>query len=153
MRLLKRLFAAPSLRREDLLRELAGNYSAELALAQQLREHATLAPYPAAAEKLGALAAAEEAQAKRLAETIAALGGSAEPSAAKPVGGPSHWARLMADLEAEQSAEARYLEQAIEWENDFPEIGALLRELEREEQHHRVLLRDLIAKSDPQALD
>jgi hypothetical protein len=153
MRLLKRLVAAPSLRREDLLRDLGGNYSAELALAQQLREHAALAPYPAAAERLAALADAEEAQAKRLAETIASLGGTAEAAAAKPAIGRSHWARLMMDLEAEQAAGARYLEQAIAWENEFPAIGDLLRELEHEEQRHRVLLRDLLAKSDPQALD
>jgi hypothetical protein len=59
----------------------------------------------------------------------------------------------MEDLRDDQTAGARYLEQAIEWENEFPDVGSLLRSLEREENRHRVMLRDLVAKSDPQALD
>ncbi|MGH7806020.1 MAG: ferritin-like domain-containing protein [Candidatus Binatia bacterium] len=153
MRLLKRWIAAPTARRHDLLRDLAGDYTAEIALAQQLREHAKQAPYPAAGERLNEIAAAEEEHAKRLAAAIESLGGSIPEVTRSPRGGRSHWARIMEDLRDEQSAGARYLEQAIEWETEFPEVGSLLRTLEREEHRHRVMLRDLVAKSDPQAID
>jgi hypothetical protein len=132
MRLLKRWIAAPVARRHDLIRDLATDYTAE---------------------RLNELAAAEEEQAKRLAAAIESLGGSLPEATGAPRGGRSHWARIMEDLREEQSAGARYLEQAIEWENEFPEVGSLLRSLEKEENRHRVMLRDLVAKSDPQALD
>lgn len=154
MRLWKRLVDAPAIRREELLlQELVADYTAEIALAQQQRAHAELAPYPAAAVKLNELAAADEGQAKRLAELIGKLGGTTPEVNGEVRAGKSHWARLMIDLEAKRLAGNRYLEQAITWENESPDVGALLRELEREEQEHRVMLRDLIAKSDPQALD
>ena len=153
MRLLKRLVAGSVVRREDLVRDLAADYTAEIALAHQLRDHAAQVPYPSAGDRLNELATAEEAQAKRLAEAITSLGGTVPAETPAPRGGRSHWARIMEDLRDEQAAGSRYLEQAIAWENDFPEIGALLRTLEREETRHRVLLRDLIAKSDPQAID
>ncbi len=153
MDLLKRWIAAPAARRHDLIRDLAADYTAEIALAQQFREHAKQAPYPSAGERLNELAAAEEEQAKRLAAAIEGLGGILPEATASPRGGRSHWARIMEDLRDEQSAGARYLEQAIAWENEFPEVGSLLRTLEKEETRHRVMLRDLVAKSDPQALD
>ena len=153
MRLLKRLFAAPAARREDLIRDLAADYIAEIALAQQLRAHAKVAPYPSAGERLNELAAAEDEQAKRLAAAIEGLGGTLPEGSPEPCGGRSHWARIMEDLRAGQAAGARYNEQAMAWDVEFPEIGELLRSLEHEEHHHRVMLRDLIAKSDPQALD
>ena len=58
MRLLKRLVSAPAARREDLLRDLGADYTAEVALVQQLRDHAKEAPYPSAGEQLNQLATA-----------------------------------------------------------------------------------------------
>ena len=153
MGFLKRLVAAPVARREDLVRDLVADYTAEIALAQQLRDHAKQAPYPSAADRLNELAAADEEQAKRLAAAIQGLGGTMPEGAPAPRGGRSHWARIMEDLRDKQSAGTRYLEQAMEWDTEFPEIAELLRALEREEHQHRVLIRDLVAKSDPQALD
>jgi hypothetical protein len=153
MGFLRRLVAAPLARREDLVRDLATDYTAEVALAQQLRDHAKQAPYPSAAERLNELAAGDEEQAKRLAAAIQGFGGTVPEGTPAPRGGRSHWARIMDDLRDKQSAGARYLEQAIEWENEFPDIGEFLRTLGREEHRHRVALRDLVAKSDPQAID
>lgn len=129
------------------------DYNAEVHLAKQLRDHAQKAPYAHAEKLLLGLAEAEETQVERLRAAIEGLGGSAAADALPPDQAKNHWARMVLDLEAKQAAGNRYLEQAIRWENLHPEIGELLRTLEREQQAHRQALRDLVARSDPHALN
>ncbi len=154
MRLLRRIFASEEERvTEDILHDLLEDYNAEIRLAQQMRLHAEEAPYPQAADRLRQIAEHEEAQAERLRAEIERLGGSASPPETSPRGGKNHWARLVADLDEERAASKRYLEQAIRWDIFRPEISEFLHSLEREEQHHRLWLQDMIARSDPHALN
>jgi hypothetical protein len=143
----------PPRKPSPVVHDLIEDYNAELALAQQLRDHAAKAPYPHAEKQLLELAAEEEAQAERLRAAIEALGGSVAPLDAVPQDGRNHWLRLTLDLAAKQEAGGRYLEQAVRWEQDFPAVGNLLRGLEREEQERRHGIRDMIARSDPHALN
>ena len=138
-----------------MLRDLVADYHQELRLAKQLRDHAAKAPYAHAERRLLELATAGESHAAQLKETIERLGGEASDAsdaAAAPVrDGKNHWARLMVDLEDKQAMGARYIEQAIHIEDHAPEVAELLRALEREGQTERYLLRDMAARSDPQA--
>ncbi|MGH7822743.1 MAG: ferritin-like domain-containing protein [Candidatus Binatia bacterium] len=154
MRMLRRLFVSEESRlQEEVLAGLVEDYNAEMGLAQQLHSHAAEAPYPHAAERLRNLAELEEAQAERLRNEIVRLGGSIAPAPPAPRTGRNHWARLVCDLEDEQAAGKRYLDQAVSWEEAYPETAELLRSLGREEQAHRVWIQDLIARSDPQAIN
>jgi hypothetical protein len=161
MGLLKRLFApAETIVADEILDGLLADYIAEAKLAKQLRDHAALAPYPQAAERLNVLAAAEEAQAERLRREIIGRGGNDRlAGAAKALADGSaksarnHWARMVLDLDEDRAAGKRYLEQAIRWEDHDAALGDLLHELQREEQRHRHALQDLAARADPQALN
>lgn len=154
MRVLKRMFVSEEKRAtEDILRDLLEDYNAEIRLAQQLRRHADEAPYAQAAERLREIADLDSARAERLCTEIERLGGSVSPPETTPRGGKNHWSRLVADLEDTRAASKRYLEQAIRWDIVRPEISELLRGLEREEQQLRLRLQDLIARSDPHALN
>jgi hypothetical protein len=154
MRGLKRLFMSQRLRLEqEVLLGLVEDYNAELQLAQQLRAHADDAPYTGAAERLRQIAGIEEEQAERLRAEIVHLGGFVSPPTTTPRGGRNHWARLVHDLDDDRAAGRRYLEQAIRWERTHPDLAQFLRSLESEEQAHRAWLQDLIARSDPQALN
>ena len=152
MGLLKRLFSSEKARLEDeILSGLLIDYHEELALAQQLRAHASAAPYPHGTEHLGRLAALAEKQAESLRTWIHRYGGTVAPVAGTPRGGRNHWARLVTDLDAVRAAGKRYLEQAIRFENSDPALGKALRDLEHEEQQHRVWIQDLVARADPHA--
>ncbi|MGH7858925.1 MAG: ferritin-like domain-containing protein [Candidatus Binatia bacterium] len=154
MGLFRRLFTSGDARlQEEVLTGLVDDYNAEVRLAQQLRLHAEEAPYPHAADRLQQLAALEEAQAERLRNEILRLGGSVAPPEPSVRSARNHWARLVCDLEDEQAAGKRYLDQAVRWEEAYPETADLLRNLGREEQTHRVWIQDLIARSDPQAIN
>jgi hypothetical protein len=154
MRVLRRLFASERVRlEEDARLGLAADYNAERALAKQLLAHAEEAPYRQAAERLRLLAQQCEAHAAVLAEELRRLGGELPRSEPRdePRTGKNHWARLVADLDEVRSAAKRYLEQAIEWEDELPELAERLRDLERQKHAARFELQDLIARCDPQA--
>ena len=154
MGLLKRFFTSDRARLEEEIRDgLAADYSSELRLAQQLRAHAGEAPYAQAAERLRRLAELVDSQVRRLQTAIAERGAAIPAVHGTPQMGRNHWTRLVVDLDEVRAAGQRYLEQAIRWEDSDAPLGELLRALECEEQHHRQWLQDLVAKSDPHAIN
>ncbi len=150
----RRIFASEGdSRRRDLLADLLTDYREEVLFARQVRDHAEKAPYPAVGETLKGIAGEGERHAQILQEKILSLGGQVGEVVGEVKGGRNSWARLTHDLQGCKALEKRYVEQAVRWDPEEPEVVELLRTLEREMAGQGALLRDLALRSDPHALD
>lgn len=136
-----------------LLADLLTDYQEEVRLARQIRDHAEKAPYPSMGEALKSVAAEHERHAQLLQEKIFSLGGQAGEGVGEVRGGKNSWARLNQDLQDCKVLEKRYIEQAIRWDPERPDVVELFRTLEEETARQCALLRDLALRSDPHALD
>jgi len=154
MGLLSRLLGTEGAAR-DLLADLTEDYRAEAAQAALLRAHAERARYPQAASALRGLAEMEARHAERLRTHLLALGG--QPPTAAPatatVGGNNQWERAVAALHAAQAKRRRLVEQIAHWDPEEPEMAALLRRIEQEDQSQQPVYEALIMRSDPQSID
>ena len=146
------LAAGPTRR---LVRDLAAAYQHERRMAAQLRVHAERVPYPNLATTLTGLADDEDAHATRLQDEITRRGGVANgavvATATRP--GRNYWERLTIDLEELRAKSKRYLELAQHWDLDDAAAAALFTDLAHEDAAMCRVLGDLIARSDPHALD
>ena len=152
MGLLSRLFGNQGGVR-DLLADLTEDYRAEAAQAALLRAHAERARYPQAASALGALAETEERHAEWLRMRLLALGGQPPPAPLATAGGNNQWERAVAALHAAQAKRRRLVEQTAHWDPEEPEVVALLRQIEQEDQSQLPVYEALIMRSDPQSID
>ena len=152
MGLLSRLFGNQGGVR-DLLADLTEDYRAEAAQAALLRAHAERARYPQAASALGALAETEERHAEWLRMRLLALGGQPPPAPRATAGGNNQWERAVAALHAAQAKRRRLVEQIAHWDPEEPEMAALLRRIEQEDQGQQPVYEALIMRSDPQSID
>jgi len=152
MGLLSRLLGTEGAAR-DLLADLSEDYRAEAAQAALLRAHAERARYPQAASALRDLADIEDRHAEWLRTRLLALGG--RPPAAGPAaaGGNNQWERAVAALHAAQTKRRRLVEQIAHWDPEEPEMAALLRRIEQEDQGQQPVYEALIMRSDPQSID
>jgi bacterioferritin (cytochrome b1) len=137
-----------------IVRDLAVAYSEERRMAAQLRVHAERVPYPGLATTLLALAAEEDAHAARLEEHVARVGGRLNGTLAGATrDGRNYWERLTIDLEMLRTKSKRYLELSQHWDIDDAAAATLFSELAHEDAAMCRVLADLIARSDPHALD
>lgn len=152
MGLLSRLFGAGSAPR-DLLADLAEDYRAEAAQAARLRADAERARYPQVAATLRDLAALEDRHAAWLRDRLAALGVDAPALAPVAAAGNNQWERAVAAQQQAHAKRRRLLEQINHWDPDEPDVVALLRRIEQEDQERIPLYDGVVMRSDPQALD
>jgi hypothetical protein len=152
MGLLSRLFGTEGSAR-DLLADLAEDHRAEAGQAALLRAHAERARYPQAASALRALADMEDRHAEMLRLRLLALGGAPRAVAPPPVVGGNQWERAVAALHAAQAKRRRLIEQIAHWDPEEPEMVALLRRIEQEDQSQQPVYEALIMRSDPQSID
>lgn len=136
-----------------VLGDLISAYRDEVQASAQLRAHAERVPYPQAATALRRLADIEDRHAQMLREQIAALGGSAPEVVPAISQGRNHWERIAADYQKADEKRRRYLEQAIHWDIDYPDVAALLSRIAAEETANRRLLEELVIRADSLALD
>lgn len=131
-------------------------YAGSARRAAQLREHAEIAPHENSAAILRDLAGAEDQQVRRLREAMQGLRITPPGSAVAdrdPVTGQSHWVRVVQDLEEHRRAVQKYREAAIKLAEAAPALATLFEELSQEEYAHCEILRGLVARADPQALN
>ncbi|HVN86044.1 MAG TPA: ferritin-like domain-containing protein [Candidatus Binatia bacterium] len=123
--------------------------------ARMLRRHAEQAPNQLQHDELSRLAGQDETRVHEVTEVLTTLGGQpAEPPPLPAVTGAlNHWARLVEALESHRAAVKSLREQSIHFAEALPDTAALFDRLCREEERHGIHLRDLIARTDPQALD
>jgi len=135
-------------------RELGAIYREELRLGRQLRLHAERVPYPAHAGDLGRVAERGDARAAELAAVLRALIGEANPwEGGEPRAGRSHWERLTTDLADVDGLRRRYRDLITHWHAAQPETAAILERLAGDAGSTAAVLRALIARSDPHAID
>jgi hypothetical protein len=141
--------------KEEAVPRLRRFYVGAAQRARQLAHHAELAPHEAGRTALQHLAGREQALADGLRRKILELGGfpGEAPPPPEPLGTLNYWSRLLHDLEGHREAVRQLLEEVAERTDDRPDLAEYLRGLARDEADHAEVLRDLIARSDPQALD
>lgn len=139
---------------ERVADELEKVHDEILRLLRQLDAHADLAPYPQVAERLRQIRTAEERSERAIAERLVVLGrqpGGRDHRAVR--GGGSAWERLVATL-ADYRALLRQLSQLwVRWDDEHPADAALVRSLLDTSTQSREALLDLVARSDPHAID
>ena len=137
-----------------ILHDLTAAYHDEKRMARQLRADAERVPYPNLADALLGLAAEEDTHAARLQQQLERLGGATgEADVGMRRAGRNYWERLAITLEALRAKSKRYRELAQHWDLDDAVSGALFGELANEDAAMCRVVGDLIARSDPHALD
>jgi rubrerythrin len=103
-------------------------------------------------EALLRIAAEESTHADQLADKINQIGGTLPPDT--PVASPygNSWQLLLEDLEEERVCAAELETEMIRIESEYPAVGELLRHIDGDERKHRDEIRDMLMRSDPQAL-
>jgi acyl-CoA reductase-like NAD-dependent aldehyde dehydrogenase len=136
-----------------VLVDLTAGYLDEVEAAANLRAHAEQAPYPQAAEVLHRLAAAEDEHARRFGEQMVALGGSIPAATPEVLRGSNHWDRMAANFRRADRKRRRYVEQAIHWDIEYPEVADFLSRIAAEESANRKALEELVVRADTLARD
>lgn len=131
---------------------LRHRYADEKQHAARFRQHAQKMQYPQFREALLRIAADESKHADWVSEKINELGGSL-PAVVKiyPTERNS-WQYLLDDLEEERQCAAELETEMLSVESDYPDIMELLRRIDEEERKHRDEIREMLMRSDPQAL-
>ena len=120
-------------------------------LAEQIKSHAELAPYPQTAEQLRQIAQEKHEIGHRLGRLIETVYGLTPNGSLPPVSGKNHWQRLIRDLEDQRDVDnvlARYEFTLIP---EVPGIPDFLDRIKILHNRHRKTLIELIALADPQA--
>lgn len=152
----RRLLNLPQQRGVDQLAAwMVPLYRELLERVDSLSRTAELAPHAAAETDLRHLAAAEQELAERLAAVLRERQVVLTPLRSVPpeTNGPSHWTRLVHELERLRAVRAALLDASMRVATDDETLSSLLRELMRETDSCLRQLRMLIARADPQALD
>ena len=153
---LKGLFESEEQRdAHDLLKQVRAFYTDAVHREHDLRQQAELAPHAAGRDGLRLLADEEKEIAESFRQILQRLGTFAGDvhRAPEPSGALNYWARLTQNLEAHHRAINALLDESALATDGQPQIADELRQLAHREDAHCALLRGLIAKSDPHALD
>jgi hypothetical protein len=148
---MRKLAAGP---RRRLLDDLAACRADELRMVLQLRTHAQSVPYPSLTQSLVALADQHDAHALLLQGEIERLGGTVgRPTSFTARAGRNYWERLTFDLDDLRLKSKQYIELGQHWDIEYPEAAAVFSRLARETGTMGRAVRDLIARSDPHAVN
>lgn len=150
----RRIFGPRESSRQLALEAWCHRYVREKQQAMRYVQHAEKMKYPQFRDALRRLAAEEEAHAKMIAAEISKLGGKLPEVVPIHVPHePNSWYYLRTDLEEERRC-AGEIEAALPTlRRDYPRVAELLDRIERDGRHHRAKVRDMLARSDPQAAD
>jgi rubrerythrin len=132
---------------------LRHRYVREKQQAMRYNQHAEKMRYPQFRDALARIAADEERHALMIAEKIKALGAELPEVIPIHVAKESNsWHYLRTDLEEEQRCAEELHEDRPAFSSEFPDVVELIESIEEEGKKHRAQLRDMIARTDPQAL-
>ena len=131
---------------------LLGCYIREKQQATRYREHAERMRYEQFRQALIRMAQVQDANAAALAQKIEALG---EPVPDVPpvdvADERNSWYYLRSDLEEEQRTAGELSGDLLAISAEFPEVAEILRRIDNDGRKNRAELRDMLARSDPQA--
>jgi rubrerythrin len=147
-----RLFGSEPERLALALELLRHAYVREKQHAMRYRQHAEKMRYTHFRERLVRLAQAEDHHAALIEEKLTALGEN--PPDVVPVHAAAEqnsWYYLRTDLEEEQRCGGELESDLAALGEEFSAVAELLRRIERDGRSHRAEIRDMLARSDPQA--
>lgn len=134
--------------------ELEKLYSEYRRLGRQLEADAEAAPYPHVGDRLQELVRAEERNARRVSERLAVLGRHAPEDGLGPIrSGRNSWERLVAMVEDYRSLVRLLATLRTRWDDESAEDARLVGTLRDSAAAHREAILDLVARSDPHAID
>lgn len=123
-------------------------------LERQLEHQADRAPYPFVTERLQALGAAEEENANLVAERLAALGRHADDDEDGALfEGRNCWERLVRLQDGYRELIRQLKVLSVRWDEEHPDDARLVSAVRDSASASRSVVGDLVARSDPHALD
>lgn len=138
--------------REAIIAILQRRYVREKQQAMRYRQHAERMRYPQFRATLIRLAEEEEKHAEKIADKLSALGADLPEVVSVHVAHePNSWYYLKTDLDEEQRC-AGELHEGLSAAPEFADVIELLASIERDGSRHRAEIRDMLARSDPQAV-
>jgi hypothetical protein len=141
--------------REGKLQSLLGSiYVALSELSGRIQLHAQMAPTDSLEEELGKLGQDIGMQAERIGTLLTKrqLARPAAPDSA-PAARPSHWARLVQDLERLREGRRQLIDAYAELNEVEPALAAEVEDCGHHVEGYLHRLRSLIARADPQAFN
>jgi rubrerythrin len=115
-------------------------------------QHAEKMQYPQFREKLLSIAAEEAKHVEWIAEKIGTFGGQLPAVPEVTPSEKNSWQYLLADLEAERLCAAELEEEIQEIQPELPAVAEMLERIHEDGKRHRKEIREMLMRSDPQAL-
>jgi rubrerythrin len=131
---------------------LRARYIEERQHAKRFTEQAAKMRYPQFRDKLLNMAAEETKHANWIAEKIRLLGGNLPEAPDVSIGEQNSWRYLLDDIEKERRCGDELFDQIIRIEPELPLVAQVLQRICDDEAKHRSELREMLMRSDSQAL-
>ena len=131
---------------------LRSRYADEKQHAARFVQHAQKMQYPQFRDTLLRIAADESKHAEWIAKKINELGGSLPAVVKTSAMEKNSWQYLLEDLEEERRCAADLESDMLTIETDYPDIVELFQRIDEDERKHRDEIREMLMRSDPQAL-
>lgn len=131
---------------------LQERYVDEMRHVKRYVQHAESMRYPQFREKLLRIAAEEEGHAEWLAAKLQLFVGPLPSVPEVPASNKNSWQSLLADLDAEEHCSAELIEEMQTVRKELPDIAEVLERIYEDGAKHRAEIRDMLMRSDPQAV-
>ena len=139
---------------ERVTGELQSLHAEYRRLMRQLETHAEAAPYPHIGDRLQAILQDEDRNARVIAARLEALGRHLREDGTGDIrSGRNSWARLVVLLEDYRALLRRLSALWVRWDDEHPVDAKLVRDLRDSAVSHREEIIDMVARSDPHAID
>jgi bacterioferritin (cytochrome b1) len=135
----------------QVLKILQDRYVDEMHHVQGYAQHAGKMQYPQFRERLLAIAADEARHAEWLADKIKLFGGKLPSVAESPAAKKNSWQYLLADLDEEKHCSEELIEQMQTVRDEMPDVAEVLGRIYEDGEKHRVEIREMLMRSDPQS--
>ena len=136
----------------EILKLLQDRYVDEMRRVRLYTQHAERMQYPQFRERLLAIAADEARHAEWLAERISLFAGKLPRVPDIVASDKNNWQDLLADLDEEKHSSAELIEMMQTVRNEMPEIAEVLERIYEDGIKHRVEIREMLMRSDPQSM-
>jgi rubrerythrin len=148
----RRFLGAEPDSREQAIAVLSERYVNESQLAARFKAYADKMQYPQFRQKLSAIAAEQAEHAEKVGERIRQLGGRLPGVPLLQSSEKNSWQYLLEALNEQQRSSAERLAHIQAIQEELPDVAELLTRINENGVKHRAAIRDMLMRSDPQAL-
>lgn len=153
MEFCRRWFGSSNSAMMDVIGILSRRYEEERQRALRYRRHAEKMRYPQFRQTLSRIAAQEDEHADMIGKKLTALGVRLPDVLQAPLGSGNNWSLLLQDLEEERHSAELLQDQMRLVGADFSDVLELFSKIGADEDEHRGAIRELLMRSDPQAMN